>query len=241
MLKKTKGIVFRSIKYSESSVICDIYTEELGLQSYIISGVRSKKAKVNASLLQVMTLLDLVVYHKQNKDLNRTKEIKPAVLYRTIPFDIIKSSVGLFMVELARKTIKESEPNPPLFDFLMNSFILLDQLEEGVANFHLFFVVRLTRFLGFEPTARTNTDHIYFELETGRFQTEKPNHFNYLDGTLIDLLDFLLVASLEDICTRKISRQVRNQFLEKMMIFYRLRIENLPPINSYEILKEVLG
>lgn len=240
MLKKTRGIVFRNMKYSESSVICDIYTEELGLQSYIISGVRSKKAKTKASLLQVMTLLDLVVYNKKNSTLNRTKEVKSAVIFRSIPFNIIKSSIGLFMVELARKTIREAEANPPLFEFLFNSFVLLDEIEEGMANFHLFFIVRLTSYLGFEPAPRQEDSFDYFDLELGCFQSEKPNHFNYIEGSLTDLLAFLLVGSVEAICNHPVSRQVRNQFLEKMMVFYRLHIENLPPINSHEILQEVL-
>ena len=120
MLIKTRGIIFRAVKYSETSIIADIYTEEKGLRSYIISGVRSKKAKVKASVLQVMTLVDMVAYHRDNKELNRIKEIKAAYVYRSIPFDIVKGAVGLFMIELARKTIKEAEENPGLFNFLFN-------------------------------------------------------------------------------------------------------------------------
>ncbi len=241
MLAKTKGIVFRSLKYSESSLIVDIYTEELGLQSYIISGVRSKKSTVNASLLQVMSLLDLVVYNKKGKDLNRTKEVKPALVYRSIPFDIVKSSIGLFMVELARKTIKEAESNKELFEFLFNSFSMLDELEIGVRNFHLFFTVRLTAYLGFEPAKRSTTDEHYFDLMSGGFTTTKPAHFAYMEEKLADLMDLLQKKSFNEICAMKLDRQLKHVFLDKMMLFYQFHIENMATINSPDVLREVLN
>ena len=83
---KTRGIIFRSIKYSETSIIADIFTEEKGLRSFIISGVRTKKAKVSASIMQVMTLVDLVAYFRENKDLHRIKEIKVEHVYTSLPF-----------------------------------------------------------------------------------------------------------------------------------------------------------
>jgi len=241
MLIKTRGIVFRSLKYSESSVIVDIYTEELGIQSYIVSGVRSKKATVNASLLQLMSLLDLVVYHKKGKDLNRTKEVKPALVYRSIPFDIVKSSIGLYMVELSRKTIKESESNLELFDFLFNCFSMLDDLEIGVRNFHLFFTVRLTAYLGFEPSRRLRLEDRYFDLKEGSFTSIKPPHFAYMENDLTDLMNLLQTNSFNEICALKLDRQLKHVFLEKMMLFYQFHIENLATINSPDVLRAVLN
>lgn len=241
MLIKTRGVVLRTLKYSESSLIVDIYTEELGIQSYIISGVRSKKAKIKGSVLQVMSLLDLVVYHKKGKSLNRTKEVKPAIVYRSIPFNIIKSSIGLFMVELARKTIKEAESNVELFDFLFNSFSLLDELETGVTNFHLFYTVRLTSYLGFEPSRRRTSDELYFDLKAGAFKTHKPGHFAYLDEKLSDLMAMLLIQPFNEICLLQLDRNLKHVFLEKMMLFYQLHIENLATINSPEVLREVMN
>ena len=43
MYSQTKGIVLSSVKYSESSIICKVYTAKLGLQSYIVNGVRKRK------------------------------------------------------------------------------------------------------------------------------------------------------------------------------------------------------
>ncbi|MEM7103244.1 MAG: DNA repair protein RecO [Bacteroidota bacterium] len=241
MLVKTRGIVFRSVKYSETSLICDIYTEELGLRTYIVSGVRAKKPKVSASLLQVMTLLDLVVYHRDNKDLNRTKEIKPALLYQSIPFDVLKSAVGLFMIELARKTIKESEPGPALFRFLFDCFTYLDTMEEGVANFHLYFAVHLTRFLGFMPGNDYIIGHSWFDLEAGVFKTRKPIHGYHLDEPMSELLHQLLTLSLEEIGDIPLNRKMRNDFIEKWLAYYSYHVENMTQIQAHTVLKEILG
>ena len=115
---KTRGIVLRSMKYSETSIIADIYTEERGMRSYIISGVRSKKAKIKASQLQIMSLVDMVAYDRQEKGLNRVRELRAAYVFQSLPFDVRKSAVGLFMAELARKTVREPEENKRLFNFL---------------------------------------------------------------------------------------------------------------------------
>jgi len=96
------------------------------LRTYIISGVRKTKSRISAGLLQIMTLLDLVVYNRKDRELQRIKEIKPDCLYCSIPFETPKRAVGTFMTELIRKTIREAEPNPDLFIFLYNNFIYLD-------------------------------------------------------------------------------------------------------------------
>ncbi|MBS1655487.1 MAG: recombination protein O N-terminal domain-containing protein, partial [Bacteroidetes bacterium] len=63
-LHKTKGIVLRTVKYGETSVIVTIYTELFGIQSYLVNGVRvsSKKGSGKANLFQPSAILDMVVY-----------------------------------------------------------------------------------------------------------------------------------------------------------------------------------
>lgn len=241
MLNKTRGIVFRTVKYSETSLICDIYTESLGLKSFIISGVRTMKPKVAASLLQVMTLVELVVYHRENRPLNRIKEIKPSVLYQAIPFEVLKSAVGLFMVELARKTIREVEPNPLLFEFLFDSFEYLDTMQEGAANFHLYFALHLTRHLGFLPGGEYEQGHSLFDLEEGLFCNIKPRHPHFLDKAQADLMSQFLYGSAGNVAKLALSRNQRSRLLESILIYYRYHIENFKPMQSHQVLREVLG
>ena len=173
MLIKTKGIIFRSIKYSETSIITNIFTEKKGLRTYIISGVRKKNARVSASLLQVMSVVDLVVYHRDDKDMTRIKEIKAAHIYQSLPFEIIKSSVGQFMLELTRKAVREPEENLPMFEFVYEIFQYLDETQLSFSNLHLYFMLRLSGYLGFMPEDNFSKNYPFFNLQEGIFVEKK--------------------------------------------------------------------
>src|SRR4029078_3709681 len=151
-LHKTKGIVLRTVKYGETSLIVTMFTELFGLQSYLVNGVRtsSKKGSGKANLFQPAAILDLVVYHNDLKNLQRIKDFKWEYLYKNIFSDIRKNAVALFMVELLTKSLKQPEPNPDLFYFVEDSFLHLDESSETVtANFALFFALHLAVFFGF--------------------------------------------------------------------------------------------
>jgi len=240
MLIKTRGIIFRAVKYSETSIIADIYTEEKGLRSYIISGVRSKRARVKASLLQVMTLIDMVAYHREDKELTRIKEIKAAHVYSSTPFDITKGAVGLFMVEVARKSIQESEENLPLFNFLFESFEYLDQTTESVANIHLCFLLQLSVFLGFMPGGNYSQKTPFFDLKEGYFVQELSDHLHFLKEEQSQILSQLMQTDLKTCHQVKMTRQQRKDLLHELVTYYRLHIENFPTINAHQILEEVL-
>lgn len=240
MLIKTRGIIFRTVKYSETSIIADIFTEEKGLRAYIISGVRSKKARIKASVLQVMTLVDMVAYHRDDKNMTRIKEIKVAHVFQSIPFDIIKGAVGLFMIELARKTIQESEENKPLFDFLFGSFQQLDATQHSISNFHISFMLELTAFLGFLPGGEYSNTNRIFDLSEGMFTTLHTEGHQSLDEGQSILLDHFLKTPMIQSHTIKLNRTERKAFLKEMINFYRLHVENFDTLNAYKILEEVL-
>ena len=108
MLQQTQGIVLKTFKYSETSLIVRIYTEKLGLQSYLINRVRHKKAKIKPALLQGLSVLDMVVYHRQNKNIQHIKELKLAYVFSAIPFDTVRSSIALFIAATSALTISSS-------------------------------------------------------------------------------------------------------------------------------------
>jgi DNA repair protein RecO (recombination protein O) len=239
MLIKTKGIVVRTVKYSETSLICDVYTEKLGLQTYIVSGVRKKNAKIGASLLQVMSLLDIVAYHQPNKEMNRTKEIKPAYVYSEIPFELHKSAVGLFMAELIQKTIKESEPNQELFDFIWNTFQYLDLTKASVANLHVTFMVQLASYLGFMPGGDYEAKTSFFDLKEGIYTVEEPLHTYTLSYNESDLLHQFSKIKITDSHEIPLTRLIRQKLLHRLIQFYQQHIDSFKTLNSHEIFKEV--
>jgi DNA repair protein RecO (recombination protein O) len=149
VLHKTRGVVFRFTRYGDTSIIASIFTEQFGLQSYIVNGIRSKNSKSKIALYQPLTLLELVVYHKEHANINRIKEVKCFHPYATIPHDVIKSSVAMFIHEVLNKTVKEESHAHALCEFIISSLISLDTITGQVENFHIIFLLKLSRFLGF--------------------------------------------------------------------------------------------
>ncbi len=239
MLLKTKGLVLRNTKYGESSLILDIYTLDKGRQSYIINGVRKAKATVSQSLVGVSSFVDLVVYHRDNKNINRIKEIKSAHTYSSIPFDVVKGTVALFMVELVEKTIKESEENNSLFEFIEESFLALDQAEKATL-FPLIFPILLMPFLGFSPGNSWSSSKPFFDIKESLFVANPPQLL-YLEPELSQIFSLLLNSNISNLDDINIPKSNRRELLDAALDYYRHHVENFKELNSHLILREVLA
>jgi len=253
MLHSTKGIVFHSLKYSESGVIVKIYTELFGIQSYLVKGVRKANARIRPGLFQPLTLLDLVVYHKEKASLQSVREAHLAFPYRTIPFDIRKSAVAMFINELVYKSIREEEPNPELFEFLWSSLLRLDETTEPVPDFHLFFALRFCRFLGIFPQLNYSPQAQVFNLREGIFQSSVPDHPHYLDPGNSKIF-FDLAAGVQNTEQPPHTEPTQNKpmpvhpdagsrrrLLEILLIYYRLHLPGFKGVQSHLILHDVLA
>lgn len=241
MLHQTKGIVFHSLKYSESSVIVKIYTELFGLQSYLFRGVRNPKSKTKSALFQPLTLLDLVVYHKEKHTLQSVKEIRLAHPYHTIPFDIRRSSVAIFINELLYRSIREEEANPDLFEFIWESCLLLDNTESTVSNFHLVFLLQLAIHLGISPNQNYAPGLPLFNLREGNFQHSIPDHPNYLDQEESAILNTLLRTPLGMQSLLELKAEIRSRMLETILLYYQLHLPGFKGVKSHHILHTVLS
>jgi DNA repair protein RecO (recombination protein O) len=252
MLHATKGIVFHSLKYSETSIIVKIYTELFGLQSYLFKGIRNARSKIKPGLFQSMTLLDLVVYHKEKQSLQSVKEVHLAHPYKTIPFDIRKSSVTLFINELVYKAIREEEANPELFGFLWQVCLRLDETEESVSFFHLLFSLQLMHHLGIFPQDNYSPYFNVFNMREGLFQASIPGHPHYLDAGN-SLLFHNLIATwgggggrdvacyVPTYVPANMSFETRNQLLETILVYYQLHLPGFRGVQSHHILHDVLA
>ncbi|MBI9054943.1 MAG: DNA repair protein RecO [Bacteroidales bacterium] len=239
MLFKTRGIVLHHIKYSETSVIVTIYTELFGRQSYIINGVRGKKSKIKANILQSLFLLNMEVYHKPKQDLQRVKEAQPDFVFSSLPYDIRKSTLAIFIAEILYKTIQEHEANAELFNYLYNSIQVLDLKEKGISNFHLYFLIHLTKYLGFFPENNYSDSRCYFDLKAGRFMQIKPMHLFFIGPIESKILNTLFEFSENQHENVNIRHKERIEILEKILDYYSLHIDGISTIKSLSILREV--
>jgi len=241
MLHKTRGIVFKTTDYGENSIIVQVFTEKFGLQSYIVNGARKPKARIARNMFQPLYLLDMVVYYKNTGNVQRIKELKNSPLLQNIPYDVIKSSLAIFLNEVLYKAIKQQAADEHLFDFVFNAIEWLDHQTEGLANFHLFFLTRLTRYLGFYPDRYLTGNADYFDLKNGVFSNYKPDTNLYLSPPHTQNFRALLECTFESLFRLKLSNDERRYMVQKLLDYYTLHIEGFGNIRSHEVLEEVLG
>lgn len=220
MIFKTRGIVFRFTKFKETSIIVTIFTEQFGLQSYIVNGVRSKTAKNKIALYQPLTLLNLVVYHRQNANIERIKEISCLHPYRTLTSDVRKSTLAIFINEILNKTVKEESHAGEIFQFICDSLIALDSLDKGSENFHLIFMLKLSRFLGFGA-------HNLNDVIRGKT----------VDPEIENILTEIMTADYHS--PLKVTNVQRKSLLDLILKFYHEHVESLGEIKSLQVLREV--
>jgi DNA repair protein RecO (recombination protein O) len=243
MTHKTRGIVLRSIKYGETSLVVTIFTELFGIQTYMVNGVRtSKKSAAKANHFQPTAILDLVVYHSENKSMQRIKEFSWANLYSTLLSDVIKNGIGSFMAELLHKCLKQPEANADLYHFCEESFLELDQANKIVtANFALFFTLHLTHFFGFRMTDNYSSDDHVLDLQEGNFIDHQPTHPHFIDGKNAELTAQLLkVMQPHELEQFPLNGETRRLLLLRYLEYYALHIHDFGQMKTLMVLHDVL-
>jgi len=244
MIHRTKGIVLRTIKYGETSVVTSIFTEMFGIQSYIINGVRtSGKGAAKASYFQPASVLEMEVYHNELKNLQRIKEYKWSYLFKNIFNDVIRNAVAVYMVELLQKCLKQPEGNLSLFQFTEDAFMQLDICAEAVtANFPLYFSLQLIPFFGFSISDNYSEKKPILDLQEGCFTEEVSSHSYYLHGDEGAHVSLLLKAMQpDDLYDVKFNKTSRREMLSALQTFYALHIPDFGQMKTVPVLQEILG
>ena len=223
------------IRFRESSIIAKVYTEALGVQSYIVNSVRKKGPGSRLALFQPFTLLDMVVYTSRSGGLTRISEYKSAHPFATIPFDIRKSSILLFLSEMVSRTVQEEE-NPALFHFLYNAIIFFDEMRQGYENFHLVFLLQLSSHLGFAPGSGTEIVEQVAFTANAQSATSAPS---VLAMQAHEVYFNQLLHHPEQ--TTIPNGKVRRELLDVLVRYYQLHVDKLGEIKSLAILSEVLA
>jgi len=230
------------MKYSESSLICRVYTESLGLKSYLVKGARRPKSRQKANLLQPMSLLALEVYDSKKKSLHTIKEMRPMLLYQALPFDTLKGSVGLFLMEVLGKSVLEGERNPELFDFIRRALIFLDETDLPIANFHLFFLLKISRYLGIEPMNNWSETNPFFGMAEGHFDVEeKEIPYSVSRNTSKRIAQLCDAKSYDEVVLLNIRQAERENTLRAMLRYFEYHLESFKNIQSVRVLKEVMS
>ena len=243
MVQTTKGIVLRTIKYGETSVVVNIFTELFGIQSYLVNGVRSSGKTLKANFFQPASMLEMEVYHNELKNLQRIKEFKWSYLYKDVLNDVIKNSVALYMIELLQKCLKQPEENVDLFQFAEDAFMQLDKAGNSItANFPLYFCIHLSHFFGLKLEDDYAENNSILDLQEGRFIEITPHHPHFLEKDNSYYISQLLKVQHPDELTEiKINKSIRKEILFALQNFYGLHIHDFGTMKTLPILHQVLS
>lgn len=242
MLQKCRGIVLNTINYSENSVVLKCYTDLFGMQSYLINGVKGKKGAIKPSHLLPLSLLELEVYHQQNKNLQRIKELRCIPVLSHLHFELHKSTLALFMAELLTKSLREEDQiDAQMFGFLFHSVQIADLTQGSLRNFPVYFMVQLSKYLGFFPKANYSLEAPVFSLQEGVFVSDAPNSSDYCKGPLAGVLAQFIDINFEEIQLVELPANLRRELLNKMIRYYQLHLMLFSELKSPAVLHEVLN
>jgi DNA repair protein RecO (recombination protein O) len=242
MLHKTRGIVLRTIKYGDTSAIVNIFTELFGVQSYMVNGVRSSKPKAKGNLLQPGNILDLIVYHYEQKNIQRISEFKLGYIPVALNVNVVKSTVALYMIELLQKSLREPEQHLDLYYFTEQALEALDKTPLSIAaNIPLYFTLKLAEHLGFRINGRFSEYASYLDLQEGSFTDMPPHHTNYLDAANSELTDRLFQChDWESLGNISMNKDIRRKLLYAYLDFFKLHLPDFTELHSPPILHEIL-
>lgn len=238
MLHRVQGIVLRTTKYTDNSLITVIYTNLFGLQTYMVIGVHGRTSKVKVNYFRGLMVLEMIATKTEKQKLERITEVTGARSL-TNEFDFVKNTIALFLNELLYKTIQEEESNPNLYEFLINTFDILSVKENGAANFHLAFLIKYTKYIGFYPTENYSESCKYFDLIEGLFLHEPPHHINYLDETLSKHIIELMTTKFETCEYVKITNTERKQLIAALLQYYKLHNALINDLSSIAVLEQL--
>jgi len=240
MILSTKGVVLHCMDYSETSIIARIYTEQLGLQSYIVKGVRKKGARIKRNLFAPLSIIQLIANHKEGEGLRVMRDASCEHQLNAIATDMAKTAVSIYMSELLSRTITAQMADPNLYYFIEKAVLNLDNTNESIAGFPLAFTIGLTRFLGFDPLNDFSPENNYFDMTGGNFCAHPPGHPYYFSSPLSDAFSEILSAIDAGIFSIKTDYKTRSELLLRMLEYIRIHIPAFGEMKSVQVLSDVL-
>ena len=241
MLEKTRAIVLNSLKYGESQLIVDMYTEGRGRLSFIQRIPRQGRAGIKKQYFQPLTILDIEFDYRQTQRLHKLRTASVAFPFRSLPFDIAKLSIALFVAEFTRYATRSEQAAPALYAFIEHSVRWLDACVDNFANFHIIYMLHLTRFVGFYPNVEGYVSGCCFDMREGCFVSVLPSHADFLPPEEAEKIGLLLRLNYGTMRLLRLTRDERNHCIDVLLAYYRLHQPDFPDVKSLAVLRELFG
>ena len=242
MLETTQGIVLHYNHYNDDSAIVDIFTLSRGSLPFLVRDRRQqRKGGLQATLLRPLNMVELVFDYRPSVSLQRIQELHIAHCYTSLPYDPVKETVALFLSEFLHSALRSEIQNPDLYHYILYSLQWLDAANEGIANFHIAFLTRMTHYLGFLPNIKGRENLPYFDLRDGVPADTEPQHGHFLKGEEAARLPIFLRMNLRNMHKFRLSRQQRARILDVLTLYYQLHVPEFRNPKSLAVLREILG
>ena len=239
MQTKTQAIVLHSLKYGETRLIVDMFTRSHGRLSFIVSLPKSPKGKIRKQFFQPLSLLEIETDVRPRLQLQKLSDVRLLYPFSTIPFEPEKLAISLFVAEFLYYAMRGEQQNVPLFDYVTDSIQWLDGQDSRFANFHLVFLMRLSRFLGFYPNLDDYSAGDYFDLRESIFLPAPPVHRDFLQPEEAQKVQLMMRMDYATMHLFQMSHTERNRLLEVALSYYRLHIPDFPELKSLSVLQEL--
>jgi len=239
MQVKTTGVILHQVRYADTTSIVSIYTREFGRMSYFVRGANKKKSACRPALLQPLSVVEIEAVHSPKRTIHTIREMRVAIPFYEIPFDQVKIALALFIAEILHKTLKHSENDDDLYNFIEDSIRELDACNEGLGNFHLVFMMQLSHHLGFAPNMENPLQAEYFDLLNGIFIHQAPSHIHFLNPETTNTFKTLMTLDYSNLKTMKLNRSERSELLDRLVEYYQLHLSDFNPIASLDILHKL--
>ncbi|MBO4658969.1 MAG: DNA repair protein RecO [Prevotella sp.] len=239
MMTRTRAVVLRTVRYGDTSLVVDMLTGEQGRVSFMVKVSKSPRGKMRKQLFQPLNIVEIDFDYRANRSLQRLRDIHIAAPLASLHLDPYKLSIGMFLAEFLIHATRDEHESELLYRFVESSILWLDEVEQGFANFHLVFMIRLTRFVGFFPNTDDGESQAYFDLLNGCFTPVPPPHAHFLMPAEAGKIGLLMRLSYKTMHLCAMSRMERNRCTEVILEFYRLHVPGFPEMKSLEVLKQL--
>lgn len=239
MLTKTTAIVLHNIKYGDSKMIVDMFTRAHGRMSFVVSIPKSSKSKLRKQFFQPLSMLSLEYDYRPKVQLQKIRNVALFHPYSSLPFDIDKLTVGMFISEFLYHSLYGEQQNEQMFDYIYDSLQWFDGSPSPTANFHLVFMMRLSLFLGFYPNLDDYVSGCVFDLRNGSFSSVAPLHSDYLSPEEASQMSLMMRMNYPTMHLFKFTRAQRNRLLDVIVQYYRLHIPGFPEMKSLDVLRNI--
>lgn len=236
---KTKAIVLHTMQHKDSGYIVYALTEAFGRVSYYVNSAKRGVPMLGGSkiMLHPLTVIDIVAV-KGRGAFHRIKEAKRIIFPVSLFSDVYKSSIALFLSEFMYKVVRDDGANVMLFDYVFHSVKMLEAMGVEKVNFHLYFIVHLTKYLGFFPN-NNYQEGAFLDMKSGDFVIIRPAHMRVVDREESKLLSLFMNAAVGEIGEIKSSGRNRSRLLEDMVQYVSLHHDTNYKLKSLEYFKEI--